>query len=75
MALLFSEHQENIDYPYVVFRHNLYLKDNLVVRTAAGDGNAGIVHYNDEEYLNFKYNTYKYNTFYENGKSSMYAHL
>ena len=75
MALLFSGQQENIDYPYVVFRHNLYLEDNLYVRTSAGDGNAGIVHYNDDEHINFNHNTYKYNIFYENGKSSMYVHL
>lgn len=75
MNTLFTEHMESVDIPYIVFRYSLYLDNHLSVVFARGDGNAGRILYNEDEFMNFKYNTYEYNIFYENGKSTMYAHL
>lgn len=74
MESLFSELQENTDHPYIVFRRYLYLDDFLHVFTGWGDGNEKILHYDENELINFTHNTYEYNIFYENGYSSIYIH-
>ena len=72
MNILFEEIVASAQYPYIIFKKEVYQSGNLVVRYATGDGMVTTIRPSEDTENIFMSNVHSYSQLYENGASIIY---